>query len=85
MKMHIAKLTELTATPFKADGTDAFARMETRPSIQTGGAAVSCYCRKNNAKSMNTSQTTKRNDAQTICALFIYVTFHGFDLLVYII
>lgn len=42
MKVHIAELTELTAAPFKADGTDAFARMETSPSIQTDGAAVSC-------------------------------------------
>jgi len=40
--MRVAELTELTAAPLKAHGTDAFARMETRPSVQTGGAAVSC-------------------------------------------
>lgn len=37
----LVTFTELTVAPFKADGTDAFARMETRPSIQTGSAAVS--------------------------------------------
>lgn len=36
----LSTFTELTADPFKAHGADAFARMETRPSIQTGGAAV---------------------------------------------
>lgn len=37
----LTTFTELTAATLKAHGTDAFARMETRPSIQTGGAAVS--------------------------------------------
>lgn len=38
----LAELTELTADSLKASGADTFPGMETRSSIQTGGAAVSC-------------------------------------------